>query len=617
MRFLGNKTRMLENINLVINQNNISGKIFCDLFSGSGSVGDYFKDKYDIISNDFLYCSSIISKAKLENKTKPNFSLFKSQFNTDPFSYFNNKKYSLNSQYFITNNYSPRGNRQFFTENNAIKIDGIRIEIEELYKDFIIDVKERNFLLASLLESTMGVSNTSGTYEAYLKDWDKRALKPFVLEPIKINETKVINSNSVYNLDSNELIRKIEGDILYLDPPYTTTDYSSAYHLLESIAKYDYPDIGGITGRRKETNGKSKYTRKEQALINLEDLLRQAQFKHIIMSYSTQGLITIEELKKLASKFAKGHLVKVYEFPYKEYKNIHSSKKGDNLKEILIYFEKDNEIIKSPLNYTGSKYSIFNEILKVMPKHISTFVDIMGGAFNVGANVVADQVVYNEFLPHTYKIIELLLNTDKQTIIKNVEHIVKKFNLKKADKESYLKLRTNYNETHDIYELFVLHMYCFQNQMRFNSKLEFNSPVGNCSYNETLVERINSFVPKTKTYKLYNMSYENINFLEYDKDSVFYFDPPYFITNATYNDGKRGFIGWDADQETKLLDYITNLHLNGYKFILSNVLYHNDTQNNILVEWIKTHNFIIKNVDNVGSKNSRDEVLITNYDWRK
>lgn len=617
MRFLGNKTRMLENINSVIEQNNITGKTFCDLFSGSGSVGDYFKEKYNIISNDFLYCLSIISKAKLENKATPNFNLFKKQFNSDPFSYFNNKAYFADSQYFITNNYSPKGNRQFFTEENAIKIDGIRIEIEELYKEFIIDTKERNFLIASLLESTMGVSNTSGTYEAYLKKWDKRAFKPFVLEPITINETNTINLNKIYNLDSNELIRKVNGDILYLDPPYTITDYNSAYHLLESIAKYDYPNIGGITGRRKEINEKSKYTRKDQALINLEDLFRQAQFKHIIMSYSTQGLITIDEITKLASKFAKNHNVKVYEFPYKEYKNIRSSQKGENLKEIIIYFEKDNEIIKSPLNYTGSKYSIFNEILKVMPKHISSFVDIMGGAFNVGANIVAEQVIYNEFLPHTYNIIKLLLNTDKQTIINNVENIIYKFNLKKADKESYLKLRDDYNETKDIYKLFVLHMYCFQNQMRFNSKLEFNSPVGNCSYNETLIERINLFTPKTKNYKLYNLSYENINCLEYDKNSVFYFDPPYFITSATYNDGKRGFVGWNADEETKLLDYITNLHLNGYKFILSNVLYHNDAQNNLLAEWIKTHNFNVKNIDNVGSKNSRDEVLISNFDWRK
>lgn len=617
MRFLGNKTRMLENINAVIEDNNISGSIFCDLFAGSGSVGDYFKNRFSIIANDYLSCLSIINKAKLENCRVPKFAVFCKEFGVDPFTYFNQKSYTADSQYFITNNYSPIGGRQFFTEDNAVKIDGIRIEIEELYKNFIIDTKERNYLLASLIESVMGVSNTSGTYEAFLKMWDKRALKPFILEPISICETTLINKNQVYNFDSNDLIRRIKGDILYIDPPYTITDYSAAYHLLESIARYDYPTIKGITGRRQENNTKSKYTRKEQALKNFEDIFRQAQFTHVLVSYSTQGLVPVDELCELAKRFAVNNEVKLYEFPFREYKNIRSSQKGDNLKEIIIYFQKNFEVIKSPLNYTGSKYCIFDEICKVMPKHISTFIDAMGGAFNVGANIVADKVIYNEFLPHTYNIIKILLNENKQDLIQKVENIIKEFNLQKGDKQAYLNLRNNYNANKDIYKLFVLHMYCFQNQMRFNSKLEFNTPVGNCSYNETLVERILKFIPKTPIFELLNLSYEEIDLTYLDKDTVFYFDPPYFITSATYNDGKRGFIGWDSDEETKLLDFITSLHLKGYKFVLSNVIYHNELTNNILADWINTHKFFIKNIDNVGSKNSRDEVLITNFDWRE
>lgn len=153
--------------------------------------------------------------------------------------------------------------------------------------------------------------------------------------------------------------------------------------------------------------------------------------------------------------------------------------------------------------------------------------------------------------------------------------------------------------------------------MRFNSKMEFNTPIGNCSFNESLVERILSFTPKTTDVRLFNKSYAELDLDALDKDSVFYFDPPYFITNATYNDGKRGFIGWNADEETKLLDYIADLDSKGFKFILSNVIYHNDETNYLLAEWIKTHNYNVKNIDNVGSKNSRDEVLITNFDWRK
>ncbi len=616
MRYLGNKTRMLENINSVMLDNDITEGVFCDLFAGSGSVGDYFKDRFEIIANDFLHSLSLVNRAKLENNDVPQFKDFNKKFGTDPFSYLNSKNYIPDSQYFITNNYSPKGNRKFFTEQNSIKIDGIRIKIEELYKDFIIDLKERNFLIASLIESVMGISNTTGTYEAYLKNWDNRALKDFEIQPININKTNKVYNNAIYNKDSNELLRKISGDILYIDPPYTVTDYNSAYHILESISKYDYPIIGGITGRRKEKTIKSKYTRKQQALLNFEDLFRQANFNHILVSYSTQGLVPIEELTNLAKKFAVKNEVKVYEFPFREYKNIRSSQKGNDLKEVLIYFKKDLEIIKSPLNYTGSKYSIFKEITKVLPKHISTFIDIMGGAFNVGVNIVADKVIYNEFLPHTFNIISTLLKENNETIIKKVESIIKEFKLEKGDKEAYLNLRNNYNKTKDIYQLFVLHMYCFQNQMRFNTKLEFNSPVGNCSYNSTLTDRIINFIPKTSNYELYNDSYNNIDISTLDKDTVFYFDPPYFITSATYNDGKRGFIGWNVDEETKLLEYITMLHEKGFKFILSNVIYHNDSTNYLLAEWVKTHNFFITNIDNVGAKNSRDEVLITNYDWR-
>ena len=616
MRYLGNKTRMLENINSVILDNNITEGIFCDLFAGSGSVGDYFKERFQIISNDFLHSLSIVNKAKLENKDVPSFKNFIKKYGVDPFTYFNNKTYISDSQFFITNNYSPKGNRQFFTEKNATKIDGIRIEIEKLYKDFIIDLKERNFLIASLIESVMGVSNTTGTYEAYLKNWDNRALKEFELQPINIRKTDKIFNNTIFNRDSNELLRRITGDILYIDPPYTVTDYNSAYHVLESISKYDYPTIGGITGRRKEITKKSKYTKKKQALINFEDLFRQANFNHILVSYSTQGLVSVDELVELAKKFAINNEVKVYEFPFREYKNIKSSQKGDDLKEIIIYFKKNLEIIKSPLNYTGSKYSILNEITKVLPKHISTFIDIMGGAFNVGVNVVADKVIYNEFLPHTFNIIKTLLTEDSSYIINKIETIINDFKLEKSNKENYILLRNNYNNTKDIYKLFVLHMYCFQNQMRFNGKLEFNSPVGNCSYNTTLTERIQKFIPRSDNYELFNLSYKDVNISKLDKDSVFYFDPPYFITNATYNDGKRGFIGWNSDEETKLLEYITFLHENGFKFILSNVIYHNENTNYILAEWVKTHKFNVVNIDNVGAKNTRDEVIITNYDWR-
>src|SRR5690606_31872930 len=112
------------------------------------------------------------------------------------------------------------------------------------YKEALFSENEYYFLIGSLLESVTKFSNTSGTYEAFLKKWDSRALKKFEIKPLEMATCETLyDLNEVYNEDANQLIRKIEGDILYIDPPYTITEYSSAYHVLETIARYDYPKI--------------------------------------------------------------------------------------------------------------------------------------------------------------------------------------------------------------------------------------------------------------------------------------------------------------------------------------------------------------------------------------
>ena len=272
MRYLGNKTRMIENISSFIDELNIEGKVFCDLFAGSASVADYFKDKYQIIANDLLESSYIFASAKTSFGKTPTFKKFKEKIGCNPFKYFTNKTYDFDETHFIWMNYSPKGGRQFFTEDVANKIDGIRLELEQFYEDDVISKKEYDFLLASLLETVMGLSNTTGTYEAFLKDWDKRSFKNFELLPLEMKEVKLYSKNNVvYNHDSNELIKQIEGDILYLDTPYTITDYNSAYHLLETIVKYDKPDIKGITGRRVNKPEKSKYSIKNKVATAYDD----------------------------------------------------------------------------------------------------------------------------------------------------------------------------------------------------------------------------------------------------------------------------------------------------------------------------------------------------------
>lgn len=618
MRYLGNKKSLLSFIEYVIEKYDIVGDNFADLFAGTGSVGDYFKGKYTVISNDYMYFSKIICEAKLLNNSMPQFRQFVEKYDQSPFEWLNSKKYKSNDSYFVYNNYTLRADRMYLTEENALKIDGMRLDIEELFQEDIITKSEYSFLLASLLESVTKVSNTSGTYQAFFKFWESRAVKDFVLLPLEIFESMTVSKDNIcYNINSNKLVREIYGDIAYIDPPYTTTQYTNSYHVLETIAKYDNPELLGKTGRRvkREFSG---YSNKSKAFQEFEDLFRQINFEHVLVSYSNQSIVPLEELVTLARRFAVDGIVNVETNEYREYSTNNSSMKGEGkkLQEVIIYFKKDMKINKSPLNYAGSKDDVVQKIFKLLPKHVTTFVDAMGGAFNVGANVDAlDKVTYNEYNPFVFDMVNMIVNTSPDKLIKGVEKLIEEYSLEKKGKDSYNKLRDHYNKSdHSPLKLYTLQIYAFQNILRFNQAMKYNTPIGNNEFNDGYRDRIRNFQAKAPEIELSNGSYSDIQFQQYDEDTVFYFDPPYLVTTAGYNDGKRGFDGWDAEQETNLLKYLTKLDMAGKKFMLSNVLEHKGKTNHLLVEWIEYYGFNVNVIGETGIKYPRREVLITNYE---
>ena len=616
MRYLGSKIKLLSSIEDVIKKNNIHGETFADLFAGTGCVGDYFKDQYKIISNDFLYFSYVLNTAKLMNESIPKFEKLSKKINDNVFDWLNNMVFEPNEDFFMYKNYTPAGERMFFTESNGIKIDGIRMKIEELYQNEDISKNEYYFLLASMIESLTKVSNTSGTYEAFLKYWDSRAEKEFKISPLEINEVKLYSDNIIYNRDTNDLVREISGDIAYIDPPYTVTQYVSAYHMFETLTKYDTPVIKGIGGKRDRDGQNSLYSQRKKAKISFEDLFRQIQFKHILISYSNQGLVPLNELCELASHFAVNGEVQINNYNYQEYQNHRSSNKrnGKKLNEVIIYFEKDMNINKSPINYSGSKDIILPSILKALPPKVDTFVDVMGGAFNVGANITAiKKVVYNELNPYFYELVNWIFGEDRNCFVQKVEDKIEEYGLIKATKEPYDLLRESYNKNQNPLELYVLHMYAFQNIIRFNSSHKFNTPIGVAGYSEDIKQRILNFKVKAPKIKLLNEDYVNLQWNSFPTGTVFYFDPPYYITSAAYNDGKRGMKGWGEDEEKELLDILTEIDKLGYLFILSNVLYHKEKENHILLEWINENGYRIIDIGTSGWRYSKNEVLIINY----
>lgn len=620
MRYLGNKTRIIDYIDDLVTSKHLEGGVFADIFSGTGTVGDRFKDRFEIISNDIMEYAAVFSNAKVSNADIPKFDKFIEYYGLDPFDYWNSYKYDSTSSGFVTSNYSPKGNRQFFQEKNAIKIDTIRQQIEVDYKAGRLAENEKVFILASLLESTMGVSNTSGTYEAFFNDWEARSYKDFVLVPLSLEKRKLYSKNNkVFNQDSNELVRNISGNVVYIDTPYTVTQYASAYHVLETIAKDDNPSIHGKTGRR-DAPQMSSYSRKNAAKTAFEDLLRQLRFNHVIISYSNQGLIPLDDFIDLIKKFAINNYVEVKDISFREYKNLNASQKGngEKLKEVLIYFEKDFEIVKSPLNYAGSKDMIMDKITASLPKHISNFVDTTGGAFNVGGNVVAmDKVYYNEKNKVVFNLVTKLLSTQPKKILNMVNQIINNYSLSKSNKEAYLVLRNNYNGTdkasRDDFQLYVLTLFGFQHMIRFNSSGDFNIPVGNSGLTEDVVSRINNYRTKSQVGELTNLSFEMIDYDSFDEDTVFYFDPPYIITSAAYNDGNRNGIEWTEQDEIRLLSELDHINKNGQKFLLSNVIKHNGKENELLIDWIQRNGYKEVTIGTGGRRYPRTEVLIMNY----
>lgn len=304
MNYIGSKLKLCQDflpttIKAVCG-GDLSDKIFCDIFAGTGIVGRTFKTSVKkLIANDIEYYSFVLNKNYIENHTEiKNKKSFIDELNslepvTDGFIYRN---YCIGGS----------GERQYFSDANGKKIDTIRLKIAQWKANKTIDDSLYYFLLCSLLESADKVANTASVYGAYLKKLKPSAQKELIVEPAEyeLNE----NKHSVFQKDANHLIKKIEGDILYLDPPYNARQYGANYHILNTIAEYKQFIPKGKTGL--PDYYKSKYCSILTVKNEFEDLIKNAKFKYIFLSYNNEGLMSVEEIKNIMSKYGHYDLVK-------------------------------------------------------------------------------------------------------------------------------------------------------------------------------------------------------------------------------------------------------------------------------------------------------------------
>lgn len=342
MRFIGCKTLLLDKIEEIIDENVKDAKSFCDIFSGTSTVARYFKNKYEIYSNDLLYFSYVLQKATIENDSMPKFEGLKKIGVDDPITYLNSLKNEEMEELkqedrFLQNTYAPSGNRMYFTDENALRIDYARIKTEEWFKNKLITENEYYYLIACIVEGVPFISNISGTYGAYHKQWDKRTAKVYQLYRLDVVSNN--KNNKCYNQDGVELLKKISGDILYIDPPYNERQYLPNYHVLETVAKYDNPKVKGVTGQRDYNGEKSDFCIKKSVISAFDNLIKNANFKYILISYSTDGLMKVDDIEKILKKYGKEDTYKLYKIPYRRYKS-REQKDKDELKELVFYIEK-------------------------------------------------------------------------------------------------------------------------------------------------------------------------------------------------------------------------------------------------------------------------------------
>lgn len=619
MRFIGNKESIVEQIDSFIDSKITSDDklVLFDAFCGTGSVSDRLKDRFRVVINDNLKWATVYTAGRLYAPA-----CHFERLGFDPFDFFNQSGGEIHG--FIYKTYAPtESDRMYFTPENAARIDYFRNQIEEWHRGGLLTESEYMFLLASLLESVSKVSNTAGVYGAFLKKWDGRALKSIEFIKPSYNE-RMPEDVAIYNDKIENIISDVECDLLYLDPPYTQNQYGTQYHLLETLILNDCPSVSKVTGSRPVMPMRSDWSKEYKVHILFDKIIAKTKARYIVLSYNNDGFMSKEYIEAVMKRYGKPETYCCKKISYKKYQNWKSQNRKEHF-EYLFFVEKKNPsdvVYESPLNYIGNKTRVITEIRKNLPDGTDSFIDAFGGGFNVGINISSESVIYNEYNHFVKELIESFRHYDTFSYIVYMKKMIQRFELKHGDKESYIRIRDYYNsfpeDKRDSRLLLVVILYSFQQQIRFNGNHEFNNPVGMRWFNDKILEKLISFSRRIKELDVRFCCSDYTEMFRYVNDghTFIYLDPPYMLTNGSYNDGKRGFKGWDASQEFALFDFLDRLNGGGTRFMLSYVLEHKGRTNQNLLNWTRDNNYhIIELGDILGISGSRrKEILVVNYE---
>ena len=318
MRYFGSKVSSVEKIYQIISAIIPSGSL-CDPFGGIGTVGAFFKSKgYDVWTGDILTFAHYFQIARVKLNRTP---LFRKLIKELQLKNYSEVVSLLNSAKpkagWVTSEYAEQ--RLFFTKQNAQSIDACRLLIAKWSNKGLLSRNEKAFLLASLINSMDRVANTAGTYYAYLKKWNGKALKPFQFKPIECNPSA--SKIFCYHGDASSLVKLREYDVLYLDPPYNERSYAHYYHLPEAIALQKTPKTHGKSGITNNIKTISRFNRQNSVRQALVDLLEHARFRLLFFHYADNGLMSAKELRGIFQSYGKCEELSISSLGYKTAEN--------------------------------------------------------------------------------------------------------------------------------------------------------------------------------------------------------------------------------------------------------------------------------------------------------
>lgn len=636
-RYTGSKLKLKEWIKELVEINCPNCSSFCDIFAGTGIVTDTFINEYDkFIINDFLYSNEVIYKAFFMNE----------DFDSTKLMFFKNKYNNLEFDSLKDNYVSDNFGEKYFEYGDAKAIGFIRQDIEDNRKE--LNEREYCILLASLMYSFDKCANTVGHYEAYFKNKDIK--RSFAFDLITPYDTIELNKKfDIYRQDANELASKIKADIVYIDPPYSSRQYSRFYHVLENITKWKKPELFGTALKPKAENMSSYCS--SSAKVAFADLIEKLSCKYIVVSYnntynskssSSENKMTLEEIEEILSRKGK---TQRFEMPYKAF----NAGKTDiqNHKEIIfiteVFFKKEKKefnIIRSPFFYVGDKYKLMKQILPYFPDTIDTYFEPFCGGGSSFLNVEASKFVLGDIDSYMVKLHNMLTRYTytPHEFLQEIEKIEKKYGLSasyrqdiipkelklqypktyfaKFNKNAFELMRDDFNNDKTNMELlYLLLIYGFNRMLRFNKKGDFNLPVGNVDCNQNVINALNYYFDFCKKNEvcLYQLDFRSyFQMWNFKKNDFVYLDPPYLISNSEYNKL------WSENDERDLLNILDKLDKKGVKFAISNLIEDKGKKNTLFENWADKYNIyeISSNYINYHNNVSKDihrEVLVTNY----